>query len=105
MTDIHSRCEKCGANLQPEQRFFDGAMYISYAFSVAWVISVFVSLPSFIDKPELWTYFATSGIIPVVLLPTMLYYSKISYLYTLGKFQKKAIGLYSSDISAKCTLD
>lgn len=75
--------------MQPEPRFFDGAMYISYAFSVALVISVFVALNIVLEKPELWMYLATIGVINVILIPAMLRYSKVLYLYAIGKIQFK----------------
>ncbi|MFC3414638.1 DUF983 domain-containing protein [Algoriphagus hitonicola] len=89
LTDINHHCEICGVNLEPEPRFFDGAMYISYAFSVALVITVFVGLNILLERPELWMYLSTIAVVNIVLLPVMLRYSKVLYLYAMGKIQFK----------------
>ncbi|WP_297337432.1 DUF983 domain-containing protein [Algoriphagus sp.] len=89
LTQINGACPQCGVNLQPEPRFFDGAMYISYAFSVALVISVFVGLNILFERPELWMYLVTIAVINSLLLPVMLRYSKVLYLYAIGKIRYK----------------
>ncbi|MGM0946255.1 MAG: DUF983 domain-containing protein [Bacteroidota bacterium] len=87
LTDINHSCKVCNSTFQPEPRFFDGAMYISYAFSVALVITVFVAINVLIEKPELWMYLSTIVVINTVFLPVMLRYSKVLYLYGVGKLK------------------
>ncbi|WP_186300003.1 DUF983 domain-containing protein [Algoriphagus sp. NBT04N3] len=89
LTDIKHSCEVCNASFQPEPRFYDGAMYISYAFSVALVIAVFVAINVLVDVPKLWMYLTTIVVINLVLLPAMLRYSKVLYLYAVGKLKYK----------------
>ncbi|HCX76524.1 MAG TPA: hypothetical protein DHU93_15115 [Algoriphagus sp.] len=64
-------------------------MYISYAFSVALVIAVFVAINVLVDVPKLWMYLTTIVVINLVLLPAMLRYSKVLYLYAVGKLKYK----------------
>ncbi len=87
LSDINHSCKVCGANLNPEPDFYYGAMYISYAFSVALVIASLTAINVLVDEPELWMYLTTVLVLNIVLLPVMLRYSKVLYLYGLGKLK------------------
>ncbi|MDF2158015.1 DUF983 domain-containing protein [Algoriphagus sp. CAU 1675] len=87
LSQVNKNCEVCGANFQPEPDFYYGAMYISYAFSVALVITALVAINVLIEKPELWMYLTTVVVLNVFLLPVMLRLSKTLYLYWLGKLK------------------
>ncbi|GMQ27621.1 hypothetical protein Aconfl_02630 [Algoriphagus confluentis] len=80
-------CEVCGSRLIPEPGFYDGAMYISYAFSVALVITSLVAINLLVKKPELWMYLSSVAVLNMVLLPAMLRYSKTLYQYAAGKLK------------------
>jgi hypothetical protein len=71
----------------PEPDFFYGAMYISYAFSVAWIITVLTAINVLVEKPELWMYLSIIFSGNIILLPTMLRYSKVLYLYLASKLK------------------
>jgi phage FluMu protein Com len=87
LTVVNARCANCDAVLIPEPDFFYGAMYISYAFSVALVINVMIILNWFFDDPDVMTYIFTVLVANLILLPLMLRYSKILYLYGVGKLK------------------
>lgn len=87
LTVIHSRCTVCDASLVPEPGFYDGAMYISYAFSVALMVISLVAINVLVAKPELWMYLSTVVGLTLVLMPAMLRYSKALYLYGVGKLK------------------
>jgi uncharacterized protein (DUF983 family) len=87
LSDINKKCSVCGANFQSEPDFYYGAMYISYAFSVALVITVLTAINVLIDDPELWMYLTTMVVGNIVLMPLMLRYSKVLYLYLAGKLK------------------
>jgi prepilin signal peptidase PulO-like enzyme (type II secretory pathway) len=87
LTEVNHRCPHCQAVLVPEPDFFYGAMYISYAFSVALVVNVLIILNLFFEDPEISVYIITVIISNIILLPLMLRYSKVLYLYWLGKLQ------------------
>ncbi len=87
LSSINQRCPVCNANFMPEPDFYYGAMYISYAFSVALVISVLVGLNVLLEEPELWMYISGVLILNILLLPVMLRYSKVLYLYLVGKLK------------------
>ncbi|WP_373493930.1 DUF983 domain-containing protein [Aquiflexum sp.] len=87
LTEVNQHCPNCDAYLMPEPDFFYGAMYISYAFSVALVVTVLIILNYFFNDPEVMTYILTVFFANIILLPLMLRYSKILYLYWLGKLK------------------
>lgn len=87
LTEVHHKCPKCQAVLTPEPDFFYGAMYISYAFSVALMVTVFTAINILTDNAPLSTYLITIVVSNVLLLPLMLKYSKVLYLYWLGKLK------------------
>ncbi|PZX54884.1 DUF983 domain-containing protein [Algoriphagus chordae] len=87
LSDVNKSCSECGANFHAEPDFFYGAMYVNYGFSVALVIITMIVLNVFMDRPELWMYLTTVAISNLVLLPLMLRYSKVLYLYNVGKLK------------------
>lgn len=87
LSDVNKSCSECGANFHAEPDFYYGAMYVSYGFSVALVITTMVALNILMDKPELWMYLTTVGLSNIILMPLMLRYSKVLYLYNVGKLK------------------
>lgn len=87
LTVIHSRCAVCDADLVPEPGFYDGAMYISYAFSVALMVTSLIAINVLVDKPKLWMYLGTVVGLTICLMPAMLRYSKTLYQYGVGKLK------------------
>lgn len=84
LSDINQVCPNCQETLVPEPDFYYGAMYISYAFSVALVVTVMVALNVLLERPALSVYLAAVVAANVLLLPLMLRYSKVLYLYAMG---------------------
>ena len=64
-----------------------GAMFVSYAFSVALVVTVLVALNILMERPPFWMYVVVIVGTNVLLLPLLLRYSKILYLYGVGKLK------------------
>ncbi|MEX2511269.1 MAG: DUF983 domain-containing protein [Cyclobacteriaceae bacterium] len=87
LTQVNETCPQCGEVLVPEPDFYYGAMYISYALSVALFINVMLVLNYFFDDPELMVYILTVLFLNLLLLPLMLRYSKVLYLYALGNIK------------------
>lgn len=59
LSDVNKTCAVCGANFHPEPDFYYGAMYISYAFSVALMITSLTVINVLVEKPKLWMYLTT----------------------------------------------
>ncbi|WP_162343949.1 DUF983 domain-containing protein [Cyclobacterium salsum] len=85
LTEVHQTCPHCGVDLVPEPDFFYGAMYISYALSVALFVTIMIVLNFFFDDPALTVYIVSVVFFNILLLPLMLRFSKVLYLYGLGK--------------------
>ncbi|GAA0894450.1 hypothetical protein GCM10009122_41310 [Fulvivirga kasyanovii] len=80
---MNPQCSECGLHYEREPGFFFGAMYISYAFSVAIFVAVGVAL-SFLGDFSLEIYLlAIIGVI-ALLLPFLFRYSRILFLYLFG---------------------
>ncbi|MFC4872946.1 DUF983 domain-containing protein [Negadavirga shengliensis] len=84
LTQVHFTCPHCEANLNPEPDFYYGAMYISYALSVALFITVMVVLNTFFNDPDIMVYIVAVVVLNILFLPFMLRYSKVIYLYMVG---------------------
>lgn len=87
LSEVHDHCPNCNAVLTPEPDFYYGAMYISYAFSVALVVNVLIILNYLFDDPDVWVYVTTVLVANVLLVPIFLRYSKVIYLYLVGKLK------------------
>ncbi|UJP63554.1 DUF983 domain-containing protein [Mongoliitalea daihaiensis] len=85
LTNVHHQCPTCKAVLTPEPDFFYGAMYISYAFSVALMVTIFVAINVLFGRSPVSFYLIPIVISNALLLPLMLRYSKILYLYGVSK--------------------
>jgi hypothetical protein len=76
-------CPHCGVLLEPEPGFYQGAMYVSYAITVATIGIVGVVL-YLLGDPSPWVYIVTVLAIMVLLIPVNYRYSRILYLYLFG---------------------
>lgn len=88
-TEIHQQCPNCNVNFEREPRFFDGAMYISYALSVGlFLVSAFI-IYSFFHPVSENVYMGAIISEVILLYPIMFRYSRILYLYAFGGLKYK----------------
>ena len=80
---MNPSCPHCGVRLEPEPGFYQGAMYVSYGFTVAFIIIIGSILYLAGDPSEL-TYILTIIGIMILLMPLNYRYSRIVYLYLFG---------------------
>ena len=81
---MHDSCPHCSQNFHPEPGFYIGAMYFSYAFNVAIIITLFITLNVLIEKPTL-TILLSGTIIPAILLvPVNFRISRALMLHLFG---------------------
>lgn len=77
-------CSHCGLMFEREPGFFFGAMYISYAFTIAILLGTsFVLYFGFSNAPS-WVYLVSVPLVCILLLPLTFRYSRILYLYAFG---------------------
>lgn len=89
---MNEACPHCGVRLEPEPGFYQGAMYVSYAITVAGITIIGLILYLLLDNPSEWVYIGT--IIPILFLivPWNYRYSRILYLYWFGGLSSKKRG-------------
>lgn len=80
---MNEKCPHCQLRLQPEPGFYQGAMYIGYAFTVAVMVIVGLTL-YYLGDPSEWVYIGTVIAIMFLLVPLNYRYSRIVYLYAFG---------------------
>lgn len=88
--EMHTHCPVCGLRFEVEPGFFFGAMYISYAFSVAAMVAVGVLLYFFFDNPSTLVYTSAVIITLLLLLPFSFRYSRALFLYWFGGVRYQA---------------
>ena len=80
---MNEKCDHCGLKFELEPGFFIGAMYVSYAFGVAIMVTVGVALSVLFD-PGVWDYLIAVSLITIILLPVTFRYSRILFLHWFG---------------------
>jgi len=80
---MNKSCPVCGVLLEPEPGFYQGAMYVSYAFTVAVIVAVGILLFVLGDPPS-WVYILTVIAVMILLIPFNYRYSRMVYLYLFG---------------------
>jgi hypothetical protein len=83
---MHAHCSRCGQSFDPEPGFYQGAMYVSYAFSIALAFAVSVMMLLFFDaNPYLIT--GVLSLILLLLLPVIFRVSRIVWLHLFIKYK------------------
>jgi uncharacterized protein (DUF983 family) len=85
---MNERCPKCDIRLEPEPGFYQGAMYVSYGFSVIGLIVISIIL-YYTLNPNQWIYIGTVVATMILLAPLNFRYSRILYLYLFGGIHYK----------------
>ena len=80
---MNEHCPRCGVRLEPEPGFYQGAMYVGYAFTLAAMIIIGLALYLIADPRDI-VYIGTVIGVMVVLAPLNYRYSRIVYLYSFG---------------------
>ena len=80
---MNNTCSHCGIRLEPEPRFYQGAMYVGYAFTLVALLIIGLLL-YFLGNPGEWVYIGTVIGVMILLVPWNYRYSRIVYLYSFG---------------------
>lgn len=76
-------CPCCGLRLEPEPGFYQGAMYVSYGFTVIFMVIISALLYLIGDFSE-WVYIGTVIAVMILLAPLNYRFSRIFYLHFIG---------------------
>lgn len=80
---MNNECPHCGVRLEPEPGFYQGAMYVSYGFTVIG-LCVVSGLLYLLWNPAEWIYIGATIFLMTLLAPLNYRYSRIIYLYLFG---------------------
>ena len=78
---MNESCPVCHQHFEPEPGFYWGAMYISYAFSVALVVIVGIATYVLGHDPDTWVYVTAVAVSTVLLIPVSFRYSRTVMLH------------------------
>ncbi|MBF9239741.1 DUF983 domain-containing protein [Hymenobacter sp. BT683] len=77
-------CPVCGQPTEPEPGFYYGAMFVSYAFSVAIFAVTAAALYFLFGDPAIWVYVVVVGLNAMLFTPLSVRYSRMLMLYLFG---------------------
>lgn len=98
--DMPNYCPKCNQSFRIESGFYLGAMYVSYALTIALNVSVFVALMTF-DAFTLTNFFTTAGILSLVCMPYIVKISRSIWIAMTISYDPNAIKDYEAQNNRK----
>lgn len=81
---MNEYCPHCGVRLQPEPGFYQGSMYVSYGFTVIFMVIIGLLLYYTVNPASEWVYVGTVIGAMFLLIPLNYRYSRIIFLYAFG---------------------
>lgn len=67
--DMNEKCSCCGLHFEPEPGYYYGAMFVSYGFSTAIFIAVWIGLGFFVEEVTMTMMIIALVLAVVLLLP------------------------------------
>jgi len=83
MPVMHEDCPHCGYHFEKEPGFFVGAMYVSYALTLAESFTVYLLIRYFTTAPTLLLLIVVSVVGPLTLINFR--YSRILWMYAFTR--------------------
>ncbi len=87
MPVMHEDCPHCGYHFEKEQGFFVGAMYVSYALTLAQSVAVYVPIQYFTTDPALLLFIIVVVVCPLTFINYR--YSRVLWMYM---FTQRGVG-------------
>jgi uncharacterized protein (DUF983 family) len=84
---MHVRCPECGEDFERETGFYYGAMYASYAITVAFGVFLF-ALMCVLLKFDVLTYLITFAVLQVALMPVLYRTARLLWINLFVKYKK-----------------
>lgn len=81
---MHETCPNCGFRFEIEPGFFFGAMYISYAVSVALFAVIGFIIFQITNDPPFWSYTLVMPGVVILLTPVTFRFSRVLFLHLFG---------------------
>ena len=83
---MNKNCSVCHATFMPEPGFYFGALYVSYAFTIVFFITIWLILYLIADPAD-WVYIVTIVLTSILFIPFSFRYSRILFLYWFGRIK------------------
>lgn len=87
MTEFNPRCSVCDQNFEPEPNFYYGAMYVSYGYTVALFVAVYIIFGIWMDW-SMWPTVGALAVILVLLAPAIFRISRTTWLSMFVEYDK-----------------
>ncbi|HLT88200.1 MAG TPA: DUF983 domain-containing protein [Sphingobacterium sp.] len=81
---MHEHCPHCGLRFEVEPGYFYAAMYVSYAFSVAEVVTLGLATAMLTKSESPWVYVSVLFAVILIFAPFNLRYSRLVLLHYLS---------------------
>lgn len=102
MFEMNDCCSNCGQSFAPEPRFYEGAMYVSYAFSVAIVVANFVAFNVLTDDVPLIPLIVSTILLAFGLSPVSFRLSRTIWIHLFYSFDpNKVNSKYHNEVFSK----
>jgi len=69
MSKMYSHCHNCGLNFEPEPGYYYGAMYASYAFTIAISVALFLIYYTLFENFSALTYIVVLTVVLLLMAP------------------------------------
>lgn len=86
---MHTECSVCSVSFSPEPGFYFGALFVSYAFTVAIMVAVWLVLYIFFNPAD-WIYGLALVSGAVLFSPITFRLSRVLWLYWFGGYQRNS---------------
>jgi uncharacterized protein (DUF983 family) len=83
---MHENCSHCGHKFEKEQGFWYGAMYVSYAVTVAMSVATFILTFLFYPVASVWIYISMIAIVILGLAPITFRISRMIWMNFFAKY-------------------
>lgn len=88
---MHEKCSHCGTKYKIEPSFFFGAMYVSYAVSIAFAVATFIISYLFLGAGLITSFVAIVGTL-IVFMPVIMRLSRNIWINIFMHYNKEKAG-------------
>ncbi|TRX60880.1 DUF983 domain-containing protein [Fulvivirga sp. M361] len=92
--DMNKNCPCCGQTFEPEPGYYFGAMFISYGFSAAYFLGVWMLSYIFFDEVGALEMMVAIILVVVGLLPLTFRWSRVLWISIFVRFEKDSKNIF-----------
>jgi hypothetical protein len=86
---MNEDCDQCGLHYELEPGFFYGSMYVSYAFNIAWFVTVWVATSVLFPEINKMLQFLIVVVVLLAMFPVSYRLSRLLYINFFVRFKNK----------------